>query len=361
MELGLKTDLTYENRRMQTSNASARPSSNTDGNLHLVILIPAYNEADTIENVIYQLPRSLPGMSRVTVIVIDDGSSDGTADIARAAGANVVAHRRNRGLATTFRTMISTALNLGADIAVTIDADLQFDPAEIDRLVAPIQAGRADFVAGSRFAKGRKPPGMPRTKYWGNRIMTGLVSSITGTRFEDVSCGFRAYSYEALLNINIKSAFTYTQETFIELAAKDLAIEQVPISVTYFPDRHSYISGNLLRYGIRTLLTIIRTARDYAPFMVFGSAAAAITAPGVAAAAFVMGHYIATGSFSPYIFLAFIAAYLITLGIALFVLSLSTDMLRGIRNNQERLVYYEKRAFYASTDKSQVAGSSLDR
>jgi glycosyltransferase involved in cell wall biosynthesis len=284
----------------------------------------------------------------VTAIVIDDGSSDGTADIARAAGAKVVAHRRNRGLATAFRTAISTALRLRADIAVTMDADLQFDPGEIMHLTEPIQSGRADFVAGTRFANRRRPARMPRSKYWGNRLMTGLVNMITHSSFDDVSCGFRAYSYEALLNINIQSAFTYTQETFIELAAKGIPIEHAPISVQYFPDRESYISANLLRYGIRTLLTIARTTRDYAPFMVFGSAACVLLFPGLLAALFVIGYFAFTGSFSPYIFVALIAAYLITLGIALLLLALATDMLRGIRNNQEKLIYFEKKSFYGA-------------
>jgi heme exporter protein D len=179
--------------------------------------------------------------------------------------------------------------------------------------------------------------------------MTRLVNAITHSSFGDVSCGFRAYSYEALLHMNIHSAFTYTQETFIELAAKGIAIEQVPISVRYFGDRESYISGNLLRYGARTLMTIARTARDYAPFMIFGSAAFVSLFPGLLAALFVLGHFVATGSFSPYIFVAFAAAYLTTFGVALFILALASDMLRGIRNNQEKLLYFEKAAFYRGT------------
>jgi len=333
---------------MPSEKSAVQQLSTPDRPLHVVILIPAYNESRTIADLLDRLPRSLPGIDRVDPVVIDDGSTDGTAELAGAAGAHVVAHRRNRGLAAAFRTAISTALRLRADIAVTMDADLQFDPGEIMHLTEPIQSGRVDFVAGTRFASRRRPPNMPRAKYWGNRLMTGLVNMITHSSFDDVSCGFRAYSYEALLNINIQSAFTYTQETFIELAAKGIPIEHAPISVQYFPDRESYISANLLRYGIRTLLTIARTTRDYAPFMVFGSAACVLLFPGLLAALFVIGYFAFTGSFSPYIFVALIAAYLITLGIALLLLALATDMLRGIRNNQEKLIYFEKKSFYGA-------------
>jgi len=314
--------------------------------MHLAIFIPAYNEGDTVASAVEALPDTLAGVRTVTRIVIDDGSSDDTAALAERAGATVVRHGRNLGLASAFRSGIRAALELGADIAVSMDADLQFSPDDIPALIEPILAGRAEFVAGDRFPDGWRPQNMPATKYHGNRLMTGLVNRITGHRFSDVSSGYRAYSREALLHLNIQSSFTYTQESFIELCTKGLRIEQVPVDVTYHPQRRSAISGNLLHYAARTFLTIGRTVRDYTPFAVFGGVAGILAIPGILIGLFVVGHYVVTGSFSPYIFLAFTAIYLFTAGLALLVLALVADMLRGLRANQERLLYFEKRRLY---------------
>lgn len=308
----------------------------------LVVFIPALNEADTIASVIEAVPDNIPGIDKTIVAVIDDGSSDETARIAADAGAVVISHGRNLGLADAFRTGIRTCLELNATIAVSIDADLQFDPAEIRNLVAPVLGNEADFVVGDRFTGSGRPRNMPLIKYFGNSLMTRAVNFLSQGRFSDVSSGYRAYSREALLNLNVQSSFTYTQESFIELAAKGLQIKQVPVTVKYYEDRNSRISANVLKYGIRTLMTIARTTRDYAPFSIFGTVAFIFIIPGFIAGLFVLLHYILNGTFSPYIFVAFTAAYLMTLGFGLLVLALVADMLRGIRANQERLLYYAK-------------------
>lgn len=308
----------------------------------LVIFIPALNEADTIASVIKAVPDNIPGIDETIVVVIDDGSTDETNNNASNAGAVVVSHDRNLGLADAFRTGIRTCLELEATIAVSIDADLQFDPAEIRNLVTPILEDNADFVVGDRFTGTGRPRHMPLVKYLGNSLMTRAVNFLAHGHFSDVSSGYRAYSREALLNINVQSSFTYTQESFIELAAKGLRIKQIPVTVKYYEERSSRISANVLKYGIRTFLTIARTTRDYAPFSIFGTLAFVFIIPGFACALFILFHYILQGTFSPYIFIAFIAAYLITLGFGLLVLALVADMLRGIRSNQERLLYYAK-------------------
>lgn len=332
--------------------------------MRLVILIPAYNESDTVGHLIDSIPSAIDGISEIIPVVIDDGSDDDTAPAASRSGATVVSHARNQGLADAFRTAVRTALELHADIAVSIDADLQFSPDEIEHLVQPILAREADFVVGNRFADTKSPTNMDRIKYHGNRLMTRLVNLITGERFEDVSSGFRAYSREALLNLNVQSSFTYTQESFIELAAKGLSIKQVAVTVRYFPERRSRVVTSIGRYALRTFLTIARTTRDYAPLTIFGWMAALITAPGFAIGIFVIVHYLLTGSFSPYIFLAFASAYLITFGTALFILGLVADMLRGTRANQERMLYFAKLNHYSAqrTDRMRASSSTdVDR
>lgn len=342
---------------MNAVQPSARPTGDQSAvPRSLVIMIPAYNEAGTIGELLDQLPRDVAGFDSVIPLVIDDGSSDDTAAIASEHGARVVRHGRNLGLAAAFRTSIQAALDLGADVAVGMDADLQFSPADILELIQPILDDEADLVVGNRFGDGGRPKNMPRVKYLGNQLMTGVVNRLSGGRFTDVSCGYRAYSREALLNVNVQSSFTYTQETFIELFGKGLRICQVPIEVRYFPDRRSYISGNLLNYATRTLLTIGRATRDFGPFKVFGTMSAVLMIPGILVGIFVLYHYIATGSFSPYIFLAFTAIYLFTLGFGLLVLAFVADMLRGIRANQERMLYLEKYRRYERIKSGEASG-----
>ncbi len=160
----------------------------------LVVVIPAYNEEANVGEVVREVPRHVPGVDRVLVLVFDDGSTDRTAEVARAAGADfVLAHDRNRGLAATFREALDAALALGADVIVNTDGDNHYDQTRIPELVAPVISGRADVVVGSRALNGLREMGPVRK--WGNRIGNSLFRFLyrlpKGT---DVSSGFRAYS-----------------------------------------------------------------------------------------------------------------------------------------------------------------------
>ena len=311
--------------------------------MHLVIAIPALNEAQTIGEVVSAVRASF-GDTPVapTIVVVDDGSTDDTAVIAERNGAVVVRHSTNRGLANAFRTSLRFALAQKADAMVGMDADGQFRASDIERLIEPITSGEAEFVTGNRFEHGR-PSGMPWSKYAGNRLMSALVSRLTGLRFSDVSCGFRAYSREALLQLNVHGSFTYTQETFLDLVEKGVAIREVPVAVTYSAERKSRIARSLVRYGGRTLLTILRTVRDHAPLKVIGIPGALLTLFGTGGGIFVFAHYLLTGAFSPYIFVAFASAYAFTLGLGTLLAAFIADMMRAIRRNQEQVLYFLKR------------------
>jgi glycosyltransferase involved in cell wall biosynthesis len=163
------------------------------------------------------------------VLVVNDGSTDATAQRAIEAGAKVVAHSHPMGVGAAFQTGLTHALALGADLVVTIDSDGQFDPATIPTLIQPVVEGRADFATASRFADPRLVPDMPRIKRWGNRVMSRLVSRLIGQRFADVSCGMRCYSRRAAMSLNMVGTFTYTQEVFLNLAHKRLRMVEVPI------------------------------------------------------------------------------------------------------------------------------------
>jgi len=312
--------------------------------MRIVIAIPALNEERTIAQVIASILEHMASHGDIIVVVIDDGSDDGTATLAEQNGAIVVRHPGNRGLASAFRTALRFALDHGANIMVGMDADGQFQPDDIARLIEPIINGEAHFVTGDRFhGRRHRPAGMPHVKYAGNRLMSSLISRVTGLTFSDVSCGFRAYSREALLQLNTHGSFTYTQETFLDLAAKGMVIREVPVSVSYPADRKSRIARNLLRYGGRTLLTILRTLRDHAPLKVIGIPAAIVTLVGAAGGVFTIVHYMLTKAFSPYIFVAFASAYVFTMGLGMLLAAFIADMLRAVRRNQEQMLYLLKR------------------
>jgi glycosyltransferase involved in cell wall biosynthesis len=147
-------------------------------------------------------------------VVIDDGSKDHTAALAREAGAVVIEHGTNKGLGKTFHDGLAFAVENDADIMVNIDADLQYDPADIARLIRPIAENRADFVTADRFTtpegKAPRPEHMPAIKFWGNQRMNALVNSLAGTKLGDCSSGFRAMGREAMLNLNLSGKYTYT-------------------------------------------------------------------------------------------------------------------------------------------------------
>jgi len=318
--------------------------------MKLTVMIPAYNEAKTIAGVVRSIPRNLEGIADVSVLVVNDGSADDTVAEATEAGATVVSHHANKGLGAAFQTGLNHALAHRADILVNIDADGQFDSNDIPRLIAPILADEADFVSANRFktenGKIHRPPNMPGVKFWGNQRISYLVSMLAGERFPDVSCGFRAYSRKAMLSLNLAGRFTYTQETFLDLASKGLRIATIPIEVKYFKERKSRIAGSVLRYGIKTATIIFKTYRDQKPFTFFGLLALAVFGLGALLDLFILYHYATTGAFSPYRFIAFLGAYLNTIGILLFIVGLVADMLTRIRDNQEKILYHLKKQDY---------------
>lgn len=318
--------------------------------MHLVILIPALNEAEMISQVIQSMPKQIEGIDQIRVLVVDDGSRDATADVARAAGAIVVSHPYNQGVGKAFNTGLAAALEMCADIMVNIDADGQFAPTDIPLLIKPIIEGKADFVSGDRFrtADGKlvRPDFMSKIKFWGNQRMGDLVGFIAGKRYDDVSCGFRAYSKEALMQLNLTGKFTYTQESFLDLANKGLVIKTIPVDVKYYPERKSRVAGSISKYMFQTAKIIFRAYRDYNPLKFFGYLGLVPFLASLALGIFVIIHYLTTGAFSPYIFVAFAAVYLFTLGILLWVVGVLADMFVRIRLNQEQLLYAEKKRRY---------------
>ncbi len=320
--------------------------------MHLVVFSICYNEQDTIAEVLDRIPATIPGATTISKVVISDGSTDATATVARQHGAEVIEGRSQRRLAFRFQQAVDHALGMGADIAVSIDGDMQFDPGDIPLLVEPIMRGEADFVAGDRFTDAatgshRRPLNMPRGNYWGNRLGARVVGKLTGTPFGDVTCGFRAYNRAALLRLNINTKYTYTQESFQLLTEAGLEVQTIPIGVTYYPGRQSRVVRGFWSFVATSAVNILRSYRDFAPLRFFFFLGWLAFAPGFLSAGFVGLHWLSTGRTSPYTSLGLVGFYLFSLGLLLWVVGLLADMQVRTARNQEKILGFLKEAAYS--------------
>jgi glycosyltransferase involved in cell wall biosynthesis len=314
--------------------------------MKLIIIIPAFNEEKTIARVIQEIPRNIEGIDELKVLVIDDGSTDDTVKEAKNAGALVVSHTKNEGLGIAFSTGLKEALKQGADIMVNIDADGQFDAKDIPKLVRPILEKRAEMVAGSRFEDKTSISQIPLIKRWGNKAFTSLINILTRQHFTDTQCGFRAYSREAILRLNLFGRFTYTQEVFLDLVNKGLKIEQVPIKVKYYKDRQAKISSSLFGYFLRTIVIILRTFRDYKPLIFFGIPGLTVFGAGIIFWLYSFVYWLIHFQTTPVRMYFFIGAALLIFSFLLIILALIADMLKRIRQNQEEILYKLKKQEY---------------
>ena len=319
--------------------SDALVSEGSDSRL-LVVLVPCLNEENTVASVVSGVSGQIEGIDDIAVLVLNDGSTDETAKRAEQAGARVLTNPHNQGLGTTFQRGVEGALALGADIAINIDGDGQFDPADIPKLVEPILQGQADMVTASRFKDPDLVPKMPLIKRWGNHWVAWIVWLITLQRFYDVSCGFRAFSREALLRMNLFGTFTYTQETFLDLAFKNLRIVEVPIRVRGTREfGSSRIASSIPNYALRAMKIMFRAAISYRPFRFFATIAALFGAVGFSLLGFLAWHYIQTGAFFPHIWAGFVGGSFAFLCLSTLVLAFVSDILVRMRLNQEEMLY----------------------
>lgn len=309
----------------------------------LLVAIPCLNEEKTIRKVIDSIPRNIKNITSVDVLVVDDGSSDNTATVSKTAGALVIKHYSNLGVGYAFQTAVAFAISKNYAFMVNIDGDGQFNPMDIPKLLEPIIKNDADMVTASRFIDNRFTPAMPRIKLYGNYMMSFLISQLVRKRFYDVSCGFRCYSQESLLKLNLHGAFTYTQETFLDFAVKKIKIKEIPIKVVYFDDRKSRVAGNIFKYAVNTALIIFRGYRDYFPLRFFWSISVFFAIPATLFGILFLVHFLQTGTFSGYLFAGFISSFMFIMSIVFFILGIVTDMLDRMRTNQERILYILKK------------------
>ncbi|MEO6570522.1 MAG: glycosyltransferase family 2 protein [Ilumatobacteraceae bacterium] len=235
--------------------------------IKLVIQIPCFNEAETLPVTLADLPRDVPGVDVVEWLVIDDGSSDGTAEIARSLGVDhVVVHARNRGLAAAFLTGLDAAVRAGATVVVNTDADNQYDASCIPDLVRPILSGGIDIVVGERPIEQIEHFSPLKKRL--QRVGSFVVRKLSGTEIRDAPSGFRAMSREAALRLQVFGRFSYTMETLVQAKAEGLAVTGVPIRVN--PEtRPSRLAKSMVQYLRRSSQTIVRSFALYYPFRFF--------------------------------------------------------------------------------------------
>ncbi len=289
----------------------------------IVVTVPAYNEEATIGKIIADIQAVMKqNKYNFSINVVDDGSSDQTGETAKKAGAHVYKHPRNYGLAETFRTEMKNCLEAKADIIVHIDADCQYQAADIPRLIKAVEEG-ADLVLGSRFRG--KIEKMSILKKMGNKAFSKAVSHITGQKISDAQTGLRAFTKD-VAKLPIESTHTYTQEQIIRAARQKFRIKEIPI---YFAKRHdkSRLISNPFEYAVKAWINIFRIYRDYQPLKFFGFFGGLFFLMGFALGIWIIWLLATTGTVQgiPKVILSFM---LISAGIQILLFGFLADMMK---------------------------------
>ncbi|HEY3187197.1 MAG TPA: glycosyltransferase family 2 protein [Solirubrobacteraceae bacterium] len=302
--------------------------------MKLIIQIPCLNEEQTLPGTLADLPRHVEGIDAVEWLIIDDGSTDRTVEVARAHGVDhIVRLTNNKGLAAGFQAGLDACLKLGADVIVNTDADNQYSAADIPRLVAPILEGRADMVVGDRrtddiehFSPLKKR--LQRAGSW-------VVRQASNTDVPDTTSGFRAYNREAAMQMAVVSKYTYTLETIIQAGKLLVATEHVPIA-TNVKTRESRLFPSIWSYVRRNAVSIARIYAQYEPLKVFMSLAAFVALGGAIA----WGRFFiafVTGNGAGHVQSLILGAVLFNAAVVLAALGVIGDLLYGQRIMVQRI------------------------
>ncbi len=314
--------------------------------MHLIVNLPAYNEEEKIGETIKRIPRQIKGIDKVSVQVIDDGSQDKTVSEARQAGADIVySHKINRGIGVTFRTAVEKALENGADIMVNIDADGQFNPNDIPKLIDPILKNEKDMVIADRFSD-HKAKNIPWIKDFLNRFAAKLVGMFMQVKINDLTCGFRALNKETMLRLNLPGGFTYTQETIIDAIGKNLKLQWIPVHVTYHKERKSRVVKSVYSFVNNSFKIILKAIRDVRPMKFFGI-------PGlflifISAIVFVvfLFFYLQEFKISPYRNYLLLSVVFLLIGLQFIIFALIADMIKANRKLTEDQMYLMRKERY---------------
>jgi glycosyltransferase involved in cell wall biosynthesis len=315
-------------------------SLHPEGAVKLIIQIPCYNEEHTLPLTLAELPRSLPGVDEIEYLVIDDGSTDRTADVARQLGVQyIVRQKRNRGLAAAFQAGLEAALAAGADLIVNTDADNQYFGPDVAVLVQPILDGRADIVVGDRgVADSEHFSALKRVL---QRFGSWVVERAAGIPIPDATSGFRAFTREAALRLTVLSEYTYTLEMLIQAGVRGMNVVFVPIR-TNPKTRKSRLMRNLPSFLALQAVTILRFYTMYRPLRVFMTAGVALIGAALLLGARFLALY-AAGRGAGHVQSLILAAILSIVGFQVGLIGLIADLVSMNRKMMEETLYRVRR------------------
>jgi glycosyltransferase involved in cell wall biosynthesis len=308
--------------------------------MKLIIQIPCYNEEATLPQTVQDLPRALPGVDELEYMVVDDGSTDRTAEVAREAGAHhIVRLKQHQGLAYAFMAGLEAALQVGADVIVNTDADNQYPGEDVGRLIQPIIDGQADIVVGDRGVAALEHFSPPKRllQRWGSWV----VERASGIPIPDATSGFRAFTREAALRLTVLSDYTYTLETLIQAGARRMAVVYVPID-TNPKTRRSRLVRSIPSFLALSVVTIVRFYTMYRPLRVFTTIGGTMVAGGGALGLRFLYFFLrseGTGKIQSLI----LAAILTIVGFQVCLIGLMADLVRLNRKMVEESLYRVRR------------------
>lgn len=303
--------------------------------MKLIIQIPCYNEEEALPITLDALPEEIAGIDQIEVLVIDDGSTDRTREVAEAFGVeHIVTIKRNMGLAHAFKSGLDTCRELGADVVVNLDADNQYDCRDIARLIEPILSGAADMVVGDRCTSTIAHFSVLKKVL--QRFGSVVVSWVSGSRVNDATSGFRAFGPDAMVKLTVLSKYTYTLETILQARTKGLRIENVSVA-TNPPLRPSRLVKSVPSYVLRSANTIVRIATLYEPFRFFSLCSALFIAAGVLIGMRFLGFYFA-GEGGGHVQSLILVAILLLIGVMLFVAGVIADLIQFNRRVLDEIV-----------------------
>jgi len=303
--------------------------------MKLIIQIPCLNEEATLPQTIAALPRAIEGIDEIELLVIDDGSTDRTVEVARECGVeHIVRLTSNRGLAAAFQAGLDACLKLGADLVVNTDADNQYDGADVPKLLAPILAGEADMVVGDRRVETIEHFSGAKKRL--QQIGSAVVRKVSGTAIADSTSGFRAYNREAALSLVVTDNFTYTLESLIQAGKMLVAVDQVAVG-TNAQTRESRLFDSTGAYVRRNALSILRIYARYEPLRVFAGASLVVALLALAAWLPFLIDSIFNGDSSGHIQSLILGAVLFIASLQLLALGVIGDLLAGQRVMTQRV------------------------
>ena len=302
----------------------------------LIIQIPCLNEEDQLPATLAELPRQVPGIDIVEWLIIDDGSTDRTIEVALAHGIDhVVRLPQNRGLAAGFQAGIDASLKLGADVIVNTDADNQYVGADIVKLVKPVLDGHADLVVGDRGTATIQEFSAIKKRL--QRLGSAVVRRVSGTRVADATSGFRAYSREAALQLMVVNQYTYTIESIIQAGRSNAAVESV--SVRTNPSiRESRLFGSMFGYVRRNSLTILRVFAAYKPLRFFAATACVFFVAALVSFMPFLADWIRNGRTGGHLQSIIMGAILALAGFQILILAFVADLIAAHRTISQQVL-----------------------